>query len=88
MRPYSLEAREKGFLYVFIILDKCGSENQNSILNSLHVYQKIVQGKSEMVVMKYLEDFPFNYYVVLESSSDLPDVVNNILVKWISMLNP
>jgi midasin len=87
VRPYSLEAREKGYLYVFIILDKCGSENQNSILNSLHVYQKLVQGKSEMVVMKYLEDFPYNYYVVLESSSDLPDVVNNILVKWISMLN-
>ncbi len=81
-----MEAKDKGLLYVFIILDKYGIENKNSILNMNSVKQtNKSNGEYDIEVVPYLDDFPFSFYVVVEDSSDLPDVVQTILVKWISM---
>lgn len=82
----SIEAKDKGLLYVFIILDKYGVDNKNSILNSKSVTQTVNQkGETDIDIKPYLDDFPFSYYVVVEDSSDLPDVIHTILVKWISL---
>jgi len=82
----AVEAKEKGLLYVFIILDKYGIKNNNSILNMESVTQiKNEKGEDDFDIKPYLEDFPFSYYVVVEHSSDLPDVIHTILVKWISL---
>ena len=51
------------------------------------VKQVIKEGEYDIEVLPYLDDFPFSFYVVLEDSSDLPDVVQTILIKWISMNN-
>jgi midasin (ATPase involved in ribosome maturation) len=44
-------------------------------------------GDYDIDVRPYLDDFPFNFYVVVENSADLPEVIHTILVKWISMNN-
>jgi midasin len=80
-----MEAKDKGLLYVFIILDKYGIENKSSILNMNSVKQVYKNAEYDIEVTPYLDDFPFSFYVVVEDSSDLPDVVQTILVKWVSM---
>ena len=61
------------------------NNKNNSILNMnsvKHVYK--TDGDYDIEVKPYLEDFPFNYYVVVQESSDLPDVIHTIFVKWFS----
>ena len=63
-RNHCMEAKEKGLLYVFLILDKYGIENNNSIINMnsvKHVNKE--NGDYDIEVVSYLEDFPFSYYV-------------------------
>ena len=73
-------AKEKGILYVFIIIDRYKFEDKNSILNTMTVkYDE----KGEIEIEKYLSDFPFQYYTVVQDIEDLPEVLKGILVKWI-----
>lgn len=44
-------------------------------------------GDYDIEVKPYLDDFPFSFYVIVEDSSDLPEVIHTILVKWFSMNN-
>jgi len=85
-RNYCMEAKEKGLLYVFLILDKYGIENNNSIINMNSVkHVNKGNGDYDIEILPYLDDFPFSYYVIIEDSSDLPEVINTILVKWFSL---
>jgi midasin len=69
-------------------LAKYGIENKYSILNMNSVKQVYKNnGEYDIEVNPYLDDFPFNFYVVVENSSDLPEVIHTILVKWTSMNN-
>jgi midasin len=77
-------AKEKGILYVFIIIDRYKFEDKNSILNTMTVkYNE----KGDIEVEKYLADFPFQYYTVVQDIQDLPEVLKGILVKWIESVN-
>ena len=77
-------AKEKGILYVFIIIDRYKFEDKNSILNTMTVkYNE----KGDIDVEKYLADFPFQYYTVVQDIQDLPDVLKGILLKWIESVN-
>ena len=77
-------AKEKGILYVFIIIDKFKFEDNNSIIKSQSVS---FDENGDLKVKNYLEDFPFQYYIIVQDIEDLPDVVKGILVKWIENIN-
>jgi len=77
-------AKEKGILYVFIIIDRYKFEDKNSILNTMTVKYN---DKGDIDVEKYLADFPFQYYTVVQDIQDLPDVLKGILVKWIETVS-
>ena len=77
-------AKEKGILYVFIIIDRYKFDDKNSILNTMTVkYDE----KGEIEIEKYLSDFPFQYYTVVQDIEDLPEVLKGILVKWIESVS-
>ena len=77
-------AKEKGILYVFIIIDRYKFDDKNSILNTMTVkYDE----KGEIEIEKYLSDFPFQYYTVVQDIEDLPEVLKGILVKWIETVS-
>ena len=56
-------AKEKGILYVFIIIDRYKFEDNNSILKSQSVS---FDENGEMKIQNYLEDFPFKYYTIVQ----------------------
>ena len=80
-------------MVVFIILDSLHSKstapvsgaagkNENSILLMNQVAYKMVDGRMDLKVERYLDTFPFEYYVVLRNVEALPDVLSGTLKQF------
>jgi midasin len=88
VHPYIMEAEDKKYLYVFILLDNCGIESKNSIFNMKSAELVVGEdGKSDYKISRYLDDFPFKYYTVVQEISHLPKVLSNIFLQWLAMVN-
>ncbi|KZT42641.1 hypothetical protein SISSUDRAFT_1125502 [Sistotremastrum suecicum HHB10207 ss-3] len=78
-------AEERRVLVVFIILDALRSQtgtdlqSQDSILSMEQVSYSTVDGRAELQLRRYLDTFPFSYYVVLNDVDALPDVLSDTL---------
>ncbi len=92
------KAEEQRVMVVFIILDslKSGSTNpgfssaandHHSILEMKKVDFKMVDGKMELQQKKYLESFPFEYYVVLRNVEALPEVLAGTLKQFFERIS-
>lgn len=57
------DAEQKEYLYLYIILDKPNSEE--SIVNYKTTQVERVDGKMNVQIRPYLENFPFRYYVIV-----------------------
>ncbi|KAJ1787001.1 hypothetical protein LPJ59_005815, partial [Coemansia sp. RSA 2399] len=90
-------AMEQRVMVVFIVLDRsaiattAGGEavdpEKDSIMNTQHVsFVKGVNGKMEMRVERYLDTFPFKYYVVLRDVNGLPAVLAETLRQYFSLV--
>jgi midasin len=99
VRPFLNEAKEKKYLYIFVILDKtkepvivnqtAKNKNQNqrgdgSIL-SMKSVEKNQDGSIKLV--PYLKDFPFDYYCIIRDIQQLPSAIGNILIQWFSLIS-
>lgn len=88
VHPYIMEAEDKKYLYVFILLDNYSVESKNSIFNMKSAELVADQnGKTDYKITRYLEDFPFKYYTVVQEISHLPKVLSNIFLQWLAMVN-
>jgi midasin len=91
VRPYLAEAREKRYLYIFVILDSVkentGStkKSDGSILSMKSVEK--TEGSAGIKLVPYLKDFPFEYYCIVRDVHQLPAALGNILVQWFSLIN-
>jgi midasin (ATPase involved in ribosome maturation) len=73
VRPYLNEAKEKRYLYIFVILDSvkqpanlsggAASSSDGSILSMKSVEKNDATGGVKLV--PYLKDFPFEYYCIV-----------------------
>lgn len=94
LRAVLRRAQEQRIMMVFLIVDslhpnvvssKAGSEaggmsaSQNSILSMNQVSYKNVDGRMELQMQRYLDTFPFDYYVVLRDVEALPEVLSGTL---------
>jgi len=91
VRRYITEAKEKKYLYIFVILDKVNKQeaqsknaNDGSIL-SMRSATKTDKGAYKLA--PYLKDFPFDYYCVVQDTQQLPNALGTILVQWFSMMS-
>ena len=81
VRPFLNEAREKHFLYIFVVLDSVKEQapvedgaskkkqSDGSIL-SMKSVEKSEAGGIKLV--PYLKDFPFEYYCIVRDVHQLP----------------
>lgn len=92
------KAEEQRVMVVFIILDSLHSKNsgpaestssavQNSILSMNQVAYKEVNGKMDLTVSRYLDTFPFEYYVVVRDVEALPDVLVGTLKQFFERIS-
>lgn len=90
LRTMLRRAEEQRVMIVFIILDSLqagsslsdASGKTNSILHMDKADFKNVDGRMELQLQKYLDSFPFEYYVVLRHVEALPEVLAGTLKQF------
>ncbi|KAL1916197.1 uncharacterized protein VTP21DRAFT_5814 [Calcarisporiella thermophila] len=79
-------AAEQRVMIIFIVVDN-KSEN-NSIMNMTQVnYQMQSGGKMSLKMTRYLDTFPFDYYVIVRDINALPDVLSDALQQYFSLMS-
>lgn len=77
------EAAEERVMIVFIVLDGGGARRADSVLELKEA--KFVQGadgESRMVIERYLDTFPFPYYLIVRDLDELPSALAGLLRTW------
>lgn len=88
VHPFIMEAEDKKYLYVFILLDNHSIESKNSIFNMKSAELiKLEDGTTDYKINRYLDNFPFKYYTVVQDITHLPKVLSNIFLQWLAMVN-
>ena len=96
LRTVLRRAEEQRVMVVFIILDSvhsntataaAGAANQNSIVSMNQVAYKDVNGRMELSVTRYLDTFPFEYYVVVRDVEALPEVLSGTLKQFFERIS-
>ena len=92
------KAEEQRVMIVFVILDslhshvKVGASSANVIQNSIltmqqGVVQKNANGVMEVKMERYLDLFPFEYYVVLRDVEALPEILSGTLKQFFERIS-
>ena len=96
LRTILRKANEQRVMVVFIILDSLhaavepgvvGDGQQGSIISMDKAEFKNVDGKMELQLQKYLDSFPFEYYVVLRNVEALPEVLAGTLKQFFERIS-
>ncbi|KAF9013326.1 hypothetical protein BDQ17DRAFT_1419481 [Cyathus striatus] len=103
LRAVLRKAEEQRVMIVFIVLDslhtgatsvpsvpvpgKRKDPNQGSILQMDKAEFKNVDGRMELQLQKYLDSFPFEYYVILRSVEALPEVLAGTLKQFFERIS-
>ena len=91
-------AEEQRVMIVFVILDslhshvKVGTTSANAVQNSILTMQQGVVGKNvngvmEVKMERYLDLFPFEYYVVLRDVEALPEILSGTLKQFFERIS-
>eukprot|EP00536_Pseudo-nitzschia_multiseries_P001227 jgi/Psemu1/234400/estExt_Genewise1.C_150085 len=75
------EMMERNILLAMIIVEGKGNK-KDSILNMKEVSFE----KGKPVVKRFIDDYPFPYYIVLDEVASLPEVLGDALKQWFEML--
>ena len=76
------QALDVKIFIVFIVLDD--RDDAKSILQTSSVTYEKKDGKLQMKMTRYLETFPFDYYIVLKHVEELPEVLADTLRQFFS----
>ncbi|KAF8890019.1 hypothetical protein CPB84DRAFT_1816393 [Gymnopilus junonius] len=95
LRTILRKAEEQRVMIVFIILDSLhpgsakqrSSAHHGSILTMDKAEFKNVDGKVELQLQKYLDTFPFEYYVILREVEALPEVLAGTLKQFFERIS-
>ncbi|EGN98495.1 hypothetical protein SERLA73DRAFT_110025 [Serpula lacrymans var. lacrymans S7.3] len=101
LRAMLRRAAGQRVMIVFIVIDSLHSAagstdnrtsselagSQNSILSMNQVAYKMVDGRMELQMERYMDSFPFDYYVVLRSVEALPEVLSGTLRQFFERIS-
>ena len=93
LRSVLRKAEEQRVMVVFVIVDSLHqttadpstssiSTSDNSILSLKQATYRMVDGRGQVQMDRYLDTFPFEYYVVLRDVEALPDVLSGTLKQF------
>ncbi|CAG8717701.1 6620_t:CDS:2, partial [Gigaspora rosea] len=80
LRSLVRKATEAQIMVVFIIVDK--KSEKDSIMSMNQVKYKSVDGRMTLNMERYLNTFPFEYYVVLRDINALPEILADTLRQY------
>ncbi|PQE19082.1 hypothetical protein CJF30_00007426 [Rutstroemia sp. NJR-2017a BBW] len=79
------EAEEERILMVFVIVDDVRTKKKGESVLDLKEAKFVkneMTGRSEVKIERYLDTFPFRYYVVVGDVGELPGVLAGVLRQW------
>ncbi|CAK7567033.1 MAG: AAA ATPase midasin [Sporothrix epigloea] len=97
IRQLLREAAEARIMVVFVILDGSGGQTGNAgkvktsdsvlDLKEAKFIKDPVTGASRIVIERYLDTFPFPYYLIVHHLDDLPSALSGLLRTWFAEVN-
>ncbi|KAJ6240735.1 midasin-related [Anaeramoeba flamelloides] len=78
IKRLTYEATINQQLIVFLIVDNAK--------RSLVDMQKVSYPNGKLTVTNYMDDFPFNYYILMREINSIPEVLADALRQWIEMI--
>ncbi|TPX18376.1 uncharacterized protein E0L32_011709 [Thyridium curvatum] len=82
------EAMEERVMIVFIVMDDAGKKKGDSVLELKEAkFSKDEMGNSRVVIERYLDTFPFQYYLIVHHLEDLPGALAGLLRTWFAEVN-
>ncbi|KAH8176229.1 AAA domain (dynein-related subfamily) domain-containing protein [Sarocladium implicatum] len=76
------EAIEERIMIVFIIMDDTEKKKGDSVLELKEARFVREGGESRVVIERYLDTFPFQYYLIVHNLEDLPGALAGLLRTW------
>lgn len=77
------EAIEERIMVVFIIMDDTGKKKGDSVLELKEAkFVRESNGESRVVIERYLDTFPFQYYLIVHHLEELPSALAALLRTW------
>ncbi|KAJ9113860.1 hypothetical protein QFC19_000053 [Naganishia cerealis] len=94
LRRLLRRAMEERVMVVFLVVDSLAQSapavpgaapaSRTSILNMQSAAYKEINGAMQLEMTRYLDTFPFEYFVVLRDVEALPEVLSETLRQWIA----
>ncbi|KAK3185443.1 AAA ATPase midasin [Lecanicillium sp. MT-2017a] len=81
------EAMEERIMIVFIIMDDRGKKKGDSVLELKEAKFVNDGGESKVVIERYLDTFPFQYYLIVHNLEELPSALAGLLRTWFAEVN-
>ena len=82
IRQLIRQAYEERVMVVFIVVDPTSDKKQSILDLPTAVFVRNSAGESELQMAKYLDTFPFRYYLIVRDVQDLPGVLAGALRQW------
>ncbi|KAI7279842.1 midasin [Hortaea werneckii] len=89
IRQLVRQAHEERIMVVFVVVDAAMAQaqaadgsNQSILELQTAEFVKNASGEMEVKMLKYLDTFPFNYYLVVRDVQELPTVLAGALRQW------
>ncbi|PNS16126.1 Midasin [Sphaceloma murrayae] len=89
VRRWERGLREVGVMVVFVIVDadagKGEKEGRQSIVDLKRPrFWKDAEDRTQVEISRYIETFPFRYYLIVRDVAELPNVLASALRQWFS----
>lgn len=81
------EAMEDRIMIVFIIMDDREKKQGDSVLELKEAKFVNEGGESRVVIERYLDTFPFQYYLIVHNLEELPSALAGLLRTWFAEVN-
>ncbi|PHH91403.1 hypothetical protein CDD83_601 [Cordyceps sp. RAO-2017] len=77
------EAVEERIMVVFIVMDDGGKRKGDSVVELKEAkFVRDEDGDSRVVIERYLDTFPFQYYLIVHNLDELPSALAGLLRTW------
>jgi midasin len=82
------EAMEERIMIVFIVMDDVSKTKGDSVLDLKEAkFVKDGEGLTQVVIERYLDSFPFQYYLIVHHLEELPGALAGLLRTWFAEVN-
>ncbi|ODV89399.1 hypothetical protein CANCADRAFT_58337 [Tortispora caseinolytica NRRL Y-17796] len=81
LRSLVSKGRENNIIFVFVILDPLNKNGSILDMNQVK-YDVDANGEMKISLERYLDKFPFDYYVIVKELRELPNVLSSVLRQY------